>query len=79
MTAFLMMFFSLLFIVIGLGCMFAALVGYCFVLEKKGIDPDEGWAFHGAIALIFIGACLITWLFVTVCIPFIDLIVVMVG
>ena len=79
MTAFLMLFFSLLFIVIGLGCLFAVLVGYCFILEKKGVDPDEGWGFWGAIALILTGACAIAWLFVTVCIPFIDLIIVMVG
>ena len=79
MTTFLMLFMSLLFVSIGLACLFAVMIGYCFVLEKKGIDPDEGWAFWGAMVILLGSGFAFAWLFVTVCIPFIDLIIRMVG
>ena len=79
MTTFLMLFLSLLFVSTGLACLFAVMIGYCFVLEKNGIDPDEGWAFWGAMMVTIGGGFTIGWLFVTVCIPFIDLILRMVG
>lgn len=79
MTAFLMLFLSLLFIVISLGWLFAILIGYCFVLEKKGVDPDDAWAYWGFLGISLVGCGVIAYIFVTVCVPLIDLVFITTG
>lgn len=70
MTAFLMLFMSLLYMVCSLSILFMVIIGYCIFLEVCGLDPDSTPAFVlGVFAVLIPGLFLIGYYFVTKCIP----------
>lgn len=76
MTAFLMLFMSLLYMVFSLSILFMVTIGYCVFLEWAGFDPDSTPAFViGVFAIMIPGLFLIGYYFVTKCIPLMDWII----
>lgn len=80
MTAFLMLFMSLLYMVCSLSILFMVVIVYCVFLEWTGFDPDSTPAFViGVFAVLIPGLFLIGYYFVTKCIPLMDWIIHQVG
>lgn len=80
MTSFLLLFMTLLYMAFALSILFLVIIAYCVCLEWAWIDPDSTTAFMiGVFAVIFPGMFLISYLFVTKCIPLMDWIIYPMG
>lgn len=80
MTAFLMLFMSLLYLACALSVLFLVVLAYCYFLEVIGCDPDSTPAFGLCVFAVMIpGMATIAYLFVTKCIPLMDWIIYQMG